>query len=1176
MSSQGQAYKFTKKKKNSHVKALSIEMFKNLPKADCRSLHEIAASGDLDELKSHMETFGATSKELDKKSRTLLHSAAMANQTAIMEYLIESGADLNMVDEDGNTALHLAVVHGHIEAMSLLLNKGADDKILNKNMDPPLHIAARSNNCELMAAFLGHPNVFLYVTGYRKRTVIHVTAEKDLAEMLEVIRNSPQVKLSCKVAGGFRLCVADEDELTPIHLAARKGSHRVLDMCFQKAKDHGYSTEVILGFIDEENSTPLHAAIDGGFIKVVEVLLKHGADPTVKKENQIPPFLMACSQGKLEMIEAMLKSNNSEAISCRDVYGQTCLHHCAHAIDSTHIISFLINQGAEVDTVDNKGQSPLMTSVVAGSTSGVTTLLERGADIVLKDNEGKNALHHAVIRKKRKIVHMLLETRSAKELVVAADNKGLSPIHQALSLGHSEVVTAMIHVVQSKLKNIKDNDGNNYLHLAALGNNWKTLSILLEIPECLKLLNEINNYGGTPLHMAAFCGNLRSVEVLLSHGAMIHKCHCGHTPFMCACQKGYVDVARVLYEAHPFQLKWTSDKGETALHMGAASGSPAMIKYLLDIGVPVTHDFSQESFLDKIIKSNDVKCAAAIVEHKRYQECLDLVSPAHPHPMISLVAHMPEIANKILDRSHTKAEVASASLDYWEKFDFKYLQLECCHRLHRHRYLANITEEQEAVEEEGAEDQPMIADEKETMQTHVVRYKGSLKDHQPRGPAGRAKLHPMEVLKKMVKHNRRSLLTHPVTNAYLKSKWRAYGRWLHLGLVSFTFLQVFFLFLFTALVPRPNLVAMFAGTNNTDCGSGNNNSSSTDEEAVNSTLLCLEFSYGANLCRFITLGIASLNFLIWLAIVFQIRIEALNVIKNIYVVIDLLSIVFTVVYLIPIKGLHNAQWEAGAIAAFFAWFSLVLKIQLFDIFGVYVTMFLAITRRAFQVLLICFPFVLAFGLSFYILAGNLKIFSTIGFSLFINFAHLLGEIDYETFVAEAADGNLLSDHLTLVFVVVMAILLGIVIMNLLIGLAVGDIDQIQSNAIAEKKAIEVSYFTQFYTILPSQFFRHMDKPFFVIFPNKRVFFLRKLWHFFWRSLKGGDPDFDDDNLEVDTEQEQRNIEVLRIKEKVEELTLVQEKMLDMLHQMRDTQENMMKLILANNQSQEEQESSQDN
>ena len=1151
ISSPAQPAQIPKKwKKKTRGGNVALEMVRNLSTE--LNPYQFAANGELDNLKSFLETFGITIKERDENRATLLHHAATTNQIEVMTYLIDSGIELNAVDKDGHTALHIAVLQGHVEATNLLLESGIDDTILNKDSDAALHIVARYTDTRLLSVFLDHPDIDLVVTGYRKRTPLHVISEHDNIAACSVLHNSIMVKEHFKKKNGFRLCAADEDDLTPIHLAARKGSHKVLDLCMTICKGHGYPPEVVLGFIDEENSTPLHAAIDGGFTEVVEVLLKHGANPMASKDEQVPPFLLACSQGKFKIIETILKTNNSEEIlKCEDAYGQTCLHHCARAINSSHIMSWLVQKGANVNSINNKGQTPTMMSIIAGSTCGVNTLLELGADVLIKDDDGRNALHHAVTRNRRKIALLLLELPLASTLVVDTDKDQSSPIHLALKHSICSLVSPMIRVIKCSLRNIKDSEGNNYLHLAANGGDWKALTVLLEIPECVKLLNETNKYGGTPLHSAAWFGHLRCAEVLLSHGAMTHKCYAGDTPFMCAAYKGHAEVAHVLFNAHPFQLTWTDDKGSNALHLAAIGGNPHVIKLLLDIGVPVTHNFERESFFDKLVLNNHVRGAAAAIEHDRYEECLDLVSPIHPHPMVNLVTYMPEIARKVLDRSYTKADVAAANPDYWESYDFKYLRLK---DPHSHEEVDGSSDDDST--------KPMEADEKETMRAHVVKYKGqSTPSYNSMAKKECPKLSHMKTLQTMLQYDRDTLLTHPVPNAYLKSKWSHYGRWIHLVLASFVLFQVLFLSVFTVAVPNPSTIQANTLPSGAGCG---NETNETD-------IPCLEFSAGANFCRFIAIAFACSNFVVWVFIVIQLRLDILHSTNNVYVLVDILSVGFTIYYLIPTRGLHNANWEGGAVAVFFAWFSLVLKIQLFDLFGVYVTMFLAITRRAFQVLLICFLFVMSFGLSFYILTGNLKQYSTIGYSLFVNFGHLLGEIDYEGFVEEDVAGNLNFHWLTFMFVVALAILMGIVIMNLLIGLAVGDIDEIRTNAIAEKKMSEVKFFCKLDTIIPSKVLRYVDSPSVTKYPNRQTNIVRKLWHFFWLSLKGGNPSLSDDDVSAsdDNSVDHKSTEVSRLKDKVEELQLSQNNIQQTLNQMKEMQETMMKFIMASQREREE-------
>ena len=1145
------------RKKRQSKQQISLEVFKNLSIEECQSPFQLAAEGKLEELKIFIEAIGSV-KERDENGATLIHHAAASNQIAIMQYLIQSTSiNINAVDNDGNTALHLAAKNGHSDAIHLLLHSGANDTVLNSDKDAPLHIATRDNNAQAVEAFLQHPTVDIVITGKRKRTPLHIVSELDHIETLQVFHSYIVAQEVFKKVNGFRLCAKDEDELTPLHLAARSGSHRVLEFLISNCMKHNYRPEIILSFLDEENSTPLHAAIDGGHLAVVKVLLRHGAKADIIKDQQPPPFILASSQGKLEMMKAMLELGSREVVFCKDIYGQTALHRCTHSLNCAEIMCFLVENKAEVDAMDNKGRTPLMMAITAGSLTGVKVLLCNGANACIKDSEGCNALHHAVTCNRKLITQHLLGLPCASSLVTDVENNSLSPIHYALKESRSTLVALMVSVIKSQLKNIKDSLGNNYLHLAANSGDAKALSILLDIPECHKLLNETNNYGGTPLHVAASQGHIRSTEILLAHGAMVHKCHLGHTPFMFACYKGHLGTAKLVYKSHPYQLNWADDKKNTPLHVGALSGNPQIITFLLDTGAKLELNFANESFFDNIVEKNDEKCAMAVVNHERWQECLDFTSPCHPHPMISLINRMPKVAKVVLDRSLTKAEYDREHAEYWERYDFKYLQV------------AEIPQlEKSHDDSKTSETTPLIYDDKLMMVAPQIHYKGSVK---------KASAHPsfkqnkrtshLDVLKGMIRYNRASLLAHPVTENYLKAKWRNYGKWIHLTSTLLTLLQVILLFAFTLLAPRPYIDSITVQLDNcTNNATLNDNSINQNTSAIFGD--CTEevpvrFSITTNIVRLVTLAVTFLNLIQWLIVVLKIRLEALNFVRNTFVLVDGLAVVFTGIYLIPWSagGLHIAIWEAGAIASFFVWFSLILKVQLFDLFGVYVTMFITITRSVFQVLVIFFLFICAFALSFYILAGNLHPFSTIGYSFFTNFAHLLGEIDYNQFIDASAEGILQFDTLTFFFVILLAILMSIVVMNLLIGIAVGDIEQIRQHALTEKRILEVKVFTRLDSLMPGRLLLRLSPDFYIKYPNKTVSCIKYIWRFFWHTIKGQDPSIGDtEDNESASFGDSQSTELSQLRQKVEELSEAQDKMIELINQLHVLQQEVMKKI----------------
>ena len=1073
-------------RRKSPPKQISLEMCISHSQSSM-PLHVLAGEGKLEELKSSIDAYELTLKETDQNGCTLLHHAAAHNQVTVMQYLIDSGINLDDTDNDGNTALHLATSNECVEACHLLLSSGASDTVLNKDLDAPLHIAARGKN-KALAAILNHQVEYL-VLGYRSRTPLHVIAEFDNIEGVKMFNRT--INSGVNKNRTIKLCAADDDGLTPMHLAARKNSHRTLEFFINCCSNYGYSIEDVLGFLDEENSTPLHAAVDSGNFEVAEVLLKHGASPIVSRGDLIPPLHLACSQGRAAMVKAMVELAGCEIVAHTDQHRRTPLHYCALSVHSSCMINYIAEKARSIINInaqDDKGRTPLHNAITSANLSGTTELLSYGANPMLKDKHGFNALHIAVHRNRKVIVSTLLGTPQAAELATAKSSTGYSALHLALRLGHGELIPGLISALQFEIENNKDDNGDNYLHLAASRGDVKALKSLLDVPAIRKSLNEPNNRGATPLHLGAYSGQFGCVQLLLNNGAMVHRCFNGNTAFNVACRKGYTDCAKLLLLAHPSQLNLTDDNGNSALHAAAQSKIPSMVTLVLDEGCKLTVNSDSKSFFDLIIDTADFKCAMAVVNHDRWQECLDFYSPPQPCPMVGLIQQMPKVAKVVLDRCYSKAENLDKShRDYWELFDFKYLLIR------ESDADAETTEQQP-----GTCDRPKLlrsdstvqADYDEVKLTTVLYKEGTHRrtatfNEKSKG-GSQCSLKTMKVLENMMAYKRVNLLTHPVVNAFLSNKWRRYGRFIYNSIFLFHFLMVFLLSVFVLIIPNP--VQILESVSSTDVNETDLNNTRTVEPHS------LEISTGAQVLRAVTL-LLNVIFLARIGlflIISRSRAKAIKAFRHISLWINLLTGIFNFIYLVAPNTLEI--WPVGAVACFFSWLSLLFGLEHFTMTGTIVKMIVAVTKTVVLVLLMCVFMLLAFAFSFYILAGNLSEFSNVGYSFISVFGFMLGELPYESYVKEDVSGNLIYGKLFLVFILVLAVLMSIVIANLLIGLAIGDIERIKLSAILDKKATEIYYFSQIDKALPKRLLRHCLRTTYVQYPNaKKSRALQWLW-----------------------------------------------------------------------------------
>jgi transient receptor potential cation channel subfamily A member 1 len=163
------------------------------------------------------------------------------------------------------------------------------------------------------------------------------------------------------------------------------------------------------------------------------------------------------------------------------------------------------------------------------------------------------------------------------------------------------------------------------------------------------------------------------------------------------------------------------------------------------------------------------------------------------------------------------------------------------------------------------------------------------------------------------------------------------------------------------------------------------------------------------------------------------------------------------------QELNHVHFSAASITVFLSWFNLLLFLQRFDQVGIYVVMFLEILQTLIKVLMVFSILIIAFGFAFFILLSktthplpNHLSFSSIPMSMVRTFSMMLGEMDFVgTYVQPFYVGELPFPIPAFIILCLFMILMPILLMNLLIGLAVGDIESVRRNAQLKRLAMQV-------------------------------------------------------------------------------------------------------------------------
>ncbi len=524
---------------------------------------------------------GSDVKAVDK-GNTLLHKAARSEGIAVVKFLVDKGADVRAKNGFNGTPLHRAAQNQHVDALEivkLLVSKGADIHAKNNDDYTPFYYAA------------GNPNVEITKFLVEKGAEINANGECGTTPLHEAARNSNVEVLKYLIEKGANVHAKDNRGATLLHASARNSNIEVVKYLIDKGID--------INTIDNNGRTPLHEAARNQKVEVAKYLVEKGADIHAKDNRGGTPLCSAVmviymtrissQKGKMEQIVETFNINNVE------------------------VAKYLIEKGADINTKDNNGWTPLhlaTTNPNVEVVKYVEYLVEKGADIHAKTNDGKTALDLAKEANNADAV-MFLEEKGAKAGEKAAASTGApkpmdhqTQIDKFCAANGTDVKAtdkdgntllfkaaqsegpAVIGFLLAKGADIqaKDKEGCSPLHRAAERNgNIEAVKFLVEKGADVHAKSE---RGCEPLHYAAESnGNVEVLKFLLSKGSDINaKNKNDMTPLKCSLKNRNVEVIKTLV-AQGADINAKDAQGMTPLHCAVCWGSKIdVVKTLAELG----------------------------------------------------------------------------------------------------------------------------------------------------------------------------------------------------------------------------------------------------------------------------------------------------------------------------------------------------------------------------------------------------------------------------------------------------------------------------------------------------------------------------------------------------------------------------------------------------------------
>ncbi|KAK7443154.1 hypothetical protein BaRGS_00040474 [Batillaria attramentaria] len=284
----------------------------------------------------------------------------------------------------------------------------------------------------------------------------------------------------------------------------------------------------------------------------------------------------------------------------------------------------LVCHGADVNVVNEKGESPLHIACTRGRVDIVKQLLEVKANPDVQNRQGQTPLHYACSRDVATNVtldttdsttnidkvdddpSMHAATQFSDETITTQcvesyfkDEKPDTSAHDETKDQHNRVAVQHDKITRLLLNagadpEAEDNTGHTPLHVAChKGNRAVVASLLSRSPNPDVQLSKSPNLdvqdrdGATALHMACERGDYAIVSLLIMAGANKEAEDKKHTRALhVACRNGHTDIIKHLLGSH-CDKEARDEQQWTPLHWACENGKEAAVSLLLEAGANI-------------------------------------------------------------------------------------------------------------------------------------------------------------------------------------------------------------------------------------------------------------------------------------------------------------------------------------------------------------------------------------------------------------------------------------------------------------------------------------------------------------------------------------------------------------------------------------------------------------
>lgn len=445
--------------------------------------------------------------------------------------------DVMFLDDDGNNAVMLAAYCGHSETIKILLKQfpHLDLEVKNPEQETAVTLAVKKRGFHhtlgvLLEAGASIPRI-KSLERYALARNFYVTADilshagdgqltVDETMKPEVV--SYIFDRVCKSGKPF-----DATQFLQVALAKK-----IKPMAQQLIDD--FKAAPTLAMLLQYGLPPKPDAEDTPFyLEVCQLLVE--AKPRLLQEltpQQESVVLMAAQKGSLPHVKYFL--DQGAPLDTQNDKGNTPLYVAAF-MGYPCIVEELINRGAALEQANFKGSTPLFAACTRGSIKVAEHLILRGANVMHLNENGDSVILLACRNKQADLLTFLLHFVDDAFLNHRAHIDGFNAVMACAEQNAADCLQVLFNSGMN-LNQVTASDNPilqsaTALHIASYYNRLAVLQKALELGADPNIPDA---QGQTPLHLAVIQGNLEIIQVLMKHNAKMLADRMGCTPLMYA------------------------------------------------------------------------------------------------------------------------------------------------------------------------------------------------------------------------------------------------------------------------------------------------------------------------------------------------------------------------------------------------------------------------------------------------------------------------------------------------------------------------------------------------------------------------------------------------------------------------------------------------------------------